>query len=68
MNKLDIKPEEVIAVGDQDNDFEMLRDFGFGVMVGPGTEKLAEVSDLQIPMPEDHGIEKLRDWLFSLPN
>ena len=60
MRKLGILPQEVVAVGDQDNDFEMLRDFGLGVMAGPGTAKLLEVSQYQIPSPENQGIEKLR--------
>jgi len=65
MERLGVDAQEVVAVGDQDNDFEMLRDLGFGVMAGPGTDKLREISDLQIPSPEDQGIEKLRDWLID---
>jgi Cof subfamily protein (haloacid dehalogenase superfamily) len=65
MDKLGVNAQEVVAVGDQDNDFEMLRIFGFGVMAGPGTAKLRDVCDLQIPRPEDRGIEQLRDWLLG---
>ena len=57
------QPEEVIAVGDQENDYEMIRDFGIGVLVGPGTEKLKQVMNFQVPYPEENGIENLRDWI-----
>ena len=63
VKKLGFKPEEVIAAGDQENDFEMIRDFGLGIVVGPGTPKLHEVKDFQVPYPEEGGIEKLRDWI-----
>ncbi|MCP4749705.1 MAG: Cof-type HAD-IIB family hydrolase [Proteobacteria bacterium] len=65
ISKLSIQPEEVIAVGDQDNDYEMIRDFGLGILAGPGTPKLLEVCRHQIPMPEHNGIEELRDWLLN---
>ncbi len=61
--KLGFKPDEIIAVGDQENDFEMIRDFGIGVMVGPGTEKLKQVMNYHVPYPEEQGIEELRDWI-----
>jgi Cof subfamily protein (haloacid dehalogenase superfamily) len=65
---LGIAPEEVITVGDQDNDYEMIRDFGLGVVVGPGTDKLLEVCDYRVTMPESQGIEQLRDWLLTRQN
>lgn len=61
--KLGFSSEEVIAVGDQENDFEMIRDFGLGVLVGPGTPKLHEVMDHQVPYPEEQGIERLLEWV-----
>ena len=63
IDQLGIKPEEVIGVGDQDNDFELIRDFGWGVVAGAGTPKLLEVCKLQIPSPEEGGIEILKDWI-----
>lgn len=63
LEKLGVEIDDAIAVGDQDNDFEMIRDFGLGVVAGPGTEKLKTVMDFQIPYPEEQGIETLRDWL-----
>ncbi len=66
VKKMGISPEEVITVGDQDNDFEMIRDFGLGIVAGPGTEKLLEICDHQIPMPEEQGIEALSQWLADV--
>ncbi len=63
IEKLGFEAKEVIAVGDQDNDLEMIRDFGLGVVVGPGTSNLADVMDHQVPYPEEQGIEQLRDWV-----
>ncbi|MCP4296444.1 MAG: HAD-IIB family hydrolase [Proteobacteria bacterium] len=62
MGKLDILTQEVIAVGDQENDYEMIRDMGLGVQAG-SSEKLKEVSQHQIPSPENRGIEALYNWL-----
>lgn len=63
--QLGIEPDEVIAVGDQDNDFELVRDVGWGVVAGPGTPKLLEVCQFQIPSPENGGIEILKDWILQ---
>ncbi len=63
IEKLGLTSSQVIAVGDHDNDFEMIRDFGLGVVAGPGTQQLNEVKNYQVPYPENQGIEKLRDWI-----
>lgn len=65
IQKLGFTPDQVIAVGDQENDYEMIRDFGIGVLVGPGNEKLRQVMNYNVPYPEDNGIEHLRDWIKS---
>ena len=65
VDQLGIQPTEVITVGDQDNDSEMIRDFGLGVVAGPGTPSLLKVCDHQIHMPEERGIENLVEWLLS---
>ncbi len=66
VQKMGIPVTEVITVGDQDNDFEMIRDFGMGIVAGPGTPKLLEVCDHQIPMPEEKGIESLNQLLADI--
>lgn len=62
VEKMGLTPEEVIAVGDQENDYEMLRDLGLGIRVD-GCEKLKEVSKHFINSPDAGGIEELYQWL-----
>jgi Cof subfamily protein (haloacid dehalogenase superfamily) len=64
LRKLSLSAAEVIAVGDQENDYEMIRDMGLGIQVG-NCEKLSEVSQYKIPVPEKGGIEYLYSWLKS---
>ncbi len=61
--QLGIYPKEVIAVGDQENDYEMLRDSGIGIMVGSAAPLLKKVCSRTIPEPENDGISQLSDWL-----
>lgn len=65
MRKLAISTNQVIAVGDQENDYEMIRDMGLGIQAG-SCKKLTEVSQHQIPSPENGGIEELCNWLKEL--
>ncbi len=54
---------EIIAVGDQDNDYEMIRDAGMGIVVGKESKKLAQVSDFKLPALFDGGMEQLLKFL-----
>lgn len=63
---LDISIEECITVGDQDNDFEMIRDAGYGIVAGKGNSSLNAVSKFKIPSPEDRGIEALLEHLKTI--
>ena len=65
--KMGIPKEAVITVGDQENDYEMLKYFGFGIQVGNGQPKLAEVAKLQIAKPDQGGIEEIYRYLAALP-
>ena len=44
-NKWDIKKEEVLTIGDQDNDIELLKAGGIKVAMGNGTDKLKKYAD-----------------------
>jgi Cof subfamily protein (haloacid dehalogenase superfamily) len=65
MEKLEIEMDSVIALGDMDNDLEMIRDAGIGIIAGEGTDALKEVTPYHIPSPEDGGISKFKDWLLA---
>ena len=66
VKQLGIEPDQVITVGDQKNDYEMLRDLGLGVQVGAAAAKLGEVCDHKIPEPERNGITELVRWLRKM--
>lgn len=63
LSMLKIKMNNIIAVGDQENDYEMIRDSGIGVVAGKGNMNLLEVAQLQIPSPEQQGVEYLSNWI-----
>ncbi len=43
---LGIKPEEIIAIGDDSNDIEMVKNAGLGIGMKNGVEKLRQAADL----------------------
>ena len=43
--KLNIDRENTIAIGDNDNDIEMIQLVGFGIAMGNGSKKLKEIAD-----------------------
>lgn len=44
-DRLDIKREEIIAVGDNENDYSMIEYAGFGVAMGNGEDKIKNIAD-----------------------
>lgn len=53
-----IKPEEIIAFGDAENDLEMIRFAGIGVAMGNAEESVKAVADYVTADIDDDGIEK----------
>ncbi len=51
-----IAPDEIMAVGDQDNDIELLKVAGVKVAMGNGTEGLKALADYVVPSVEDDGL------------
>ena len=49
------KNEEVLAIGDQDNDIDMIEAAGVGIAMGNGTEKLKEAADYITKSVDDDG-------------
>lgn len=49
------KTNEVLAIGDQDNDIDMIEAAGIGVAMGNGTEKLKEAADFITKSINDDG-------------
>ncbi|MBL0691625.1 MAG: HAD family phosphatase [SAR324 cluster bacterium] len=65
LKKWNISPQQTIGVGDQQNDYEMIRDMGFGVSVSNGFAGNHQISSLQIPPPEKGGIKFLTDHILK---
>ena len=54
--KCNIKPSEVIAIGDADNDLEMIKYVGLGVAMGNATNTLKEEADYITSSNNDDGV------------
>lgn len=54
--KWGISPKEIMAVGDQDNDIELLKVAGTKVAMGNATEDLKAMADYIAPSVEDDGL------------
>ena len=59
ITKLEIKPEEVIAIGDNINDKKMLENAGLGVVMKGSTPVVTEVADYITDSNNDEGVAKI---------
>ena len=57
--KLNILPENVIAIGDNENDISMIQYAGLGVAMGNGVEKIKSVADLIGKTNDEDGVAKI---------
>ena len=58
LEHIGLKPEEIIAFGDAENDLDMLRFAGIGVAMGNGSEEAKAAADYITADIDDDGIEK----------
>ncbi len=58
MSRLNIKKEEVIAIGDNVNDKQMIEKAGFGVVMGQSMPELKEIADYVTSSNDEEGVEK----------
>jgi len=58
IKKMGIKKEEVLCIGDQNNDIELLEAGGTKVAMGNGTKELKEISDYITSTVEEDGFIK----------
>lgn len=54
--ELDIDPANCLAVGDGENDIEMLQAVGIGIAMGNATPLLKEVADVIVPSNDEDGL------------
>ena len=55
---LRIKPEEMIAFGDDENDYEILQNVGKGVAVANAIPKIKEIADAITESNNEDGVAK----------
>ena len=56
MEKLDIKKEEIIAIGDNLNDKEMIENAGLGVVMGNSNPKMKEIANVIVADNDSEGV------------
>lgn len=56
IQKLNIQPEEVMAIGDNANDIEMIRSAGLGVAMGNASPQVKEIADLVVRNNDENGV------------
>jgi len=60
-----IEPEEIVAVGDDANDVEMVRAAGYGVAVANALDEVKAVADYVTKQPRNRGVEEAARLLFG---
>lgn len=65
-DKLGIKREEIIAIGDDLNDYEMIKYAGLGIAMENGVAKLKEVANLIAPPCNEDGFGQVLTEIFQL--
>ncbi|MCQ2958202.1 MAG: Cof-type HAD-IIB family hydrolase [Candidatus Gastranaerophilales bacterium] len=53
--KWNLKTDEILAIGDQDNDIEMLKVAGTGIAMGNGSENIKKIADYICPTVQEFG-------------
>lgn len=61
---LEISPEEVIGIGDNINDKQMIENAGLGICMGQSTPVIKEISDKITDSNIDDGVGKVLDEIF----
>lgn len=65
LNKLNISTSEVIAIGDGENDIDMIKYAGCGVAMGNATEVVKNVADNVTDTNDNDGVGKILERLFQ---
>lgn len=58
INKLNIKKDEIIAIGDNINDKEMIENAGVGIAMGQSTQIIRELADYVTDNNDNEGVKK----------
>ena len=64
--KLEIKQEEIIAIGDNINDAEMVKNAGLGVMMGNSAPYIKEMADIVVSDNDNDGVaEAIEKYILT---
>jgi len=64
-DKWNLKKEEILAIGDQDNDIEMIKAAGIGVAMGNGSPNIKKIADYIAPSVKEFGfIDTMRKFVL----
>lgn len=65
-NKLNISLDEVMAIGDNDNDLSMIETAGIGVAMGNAVSSVKEIADKITTSNDEHGVAfALEEWVLK---
>ena len=63
---LGIKPEEVVAIGDNINDIEMIQNSGLGIVMGNSNPKMKEIADKIVSDNNNEGVlEAIQKYIIN---
>lgn len=66
LDKLDIQKDEVIAIGDNINDKEMIEEAGLGVVMGNSNPKMKEIADKIVADNNSEGVlEAIKNYVLN---
>ncbi len=63
--QLNLAAEQVVGIGDADNDFDLLHCCGLGVAVENALPELKAIADRVTTQPRGAGVQELIDWILS---
>lgn len=66
LNKYNIKSTEVIAIGDGENDIDMLKFAGCGVAMGNASDEVKRAADIETDTNDNDGVGKILNNLLKL--
>ena len=63
---MQITPEEVVAIGDNVNDKEMIEGAGLGVAMGNATEQIKEIADITVNTNNEDGVYEVFERYINI--
>lgn len=64
--KLNIKKEEIVAIGDNVNDEKMIKEAGLGIAMGQSSPKITEISNLITNNNNEEGVANALKYIFKI--